>query len=114
MACPLNPTGRMKNSWSVPVLTSLFLIALAGCRGEPVPRDYQNNPPAMSHPVDSSAEAPNAQTTGTVVPEPSYGAEGTSAPYTSTAAAQTSTATTPVLPPNAETKNEGPTKKVKP
>lgn len=104
----------MKNTRSASALCSLFLIALAGCRGEPVPRDYQNNPPALSHPVDSPAEAPNAPTTGTVVPEPSYGAEGTSAPYTSTAAAQTTTTTPPALPPNAETKNEGPTKKVKP
>ena len=106
----------MKISHSASALSSLFLIILAGCRGEPVPRDYQNNPPAMSHPVDSSAEAPSGQTTGTVVPEPSYGAEGTStgASSTGTEAVQTSTAITPVLPANAETRNEGPTKKVKP
>lgn len=59
---------------------AIALLLAAACRGEPVPRDYQNNPPAMTNPVDKAEQAPAPQSS-TVVPEPSYGAEGTSAPY---------------------------------
>ena len=63
-------------------LSLLVLVALAGCRGEPVPRDYQNNPPAMTAPVDDRSEAPS-EVTGISPSEaqPSTGVEGTSAPY---------------------------------
>ena len=60
------------------ILPAFLIIALlAGCRGEPVPRDYQSQPPAMTNPVDKPEEAPSAQTTDTTSSEPSYGAEGT-------------------------------------
>lgn len=56
---------------------SLLLIALAAaCRREMPPRDYQNNPPAMTHPVDSSAQSPTAHGMKGAAPEPSKGAEG--------------------------------------
>lgn len=58
----------------------LIIAALAACRGEPVPRDDQNAPPAMTHPADSSAQSPSQHGMGQARPEPSSGAEGTSAP----------------------------------
>jgi len=52
------------------------LLSLLACRGEPPPRDYQNNPPAMTHPVTSSTQSPaNNQLPGPSA-EPSSGAEG--------------------------------------
>ncbi|HKO02978.1 MAG TPA: hypothetical protein VJ032_14865 [Thermoanaerobaculia bacterium] len=51
-------------------------LLLAGCRGEPVPRDYRNHPPAMTHPASSSAETPTANGMRGAAPEPSQGAEG--------------------------------------
>jgi hypothetical protein len=53
----------------------LILLAVA-CRREMPPRDYQNNPPAMTHPVTSSAQSPAQQGMKTAAPEPSKGAEG--------------------------------------
>lgn len=53
------------------------LLLLAACHGEPVPRDYQNHPPAMTRPADDQSVAPEP---GTVHPEPDYGVEGTSGP----------------------------------
>jgi len=53
-----------------------LLALLAGCRGEKVPRDYQNNPPAMTHPVTSSSDAPSQRGMKGAAPEPSSGAEG--------------------------------------
>jgi hypothetical protein len=53
-----------------------ILIALSACRGEPVPRDYQNAPPAATHPVTSSNETPTAHGMPPASPEPSKGAEG--------------------------------------
>jgi hypothetical protein len=61
-------------------LIAVLVLILGACRGEPIPRDYQNNPPAMTDPVDSKEEAPDPQSS-TTVPEPSYGAEGTTGPY---------------------------------
>lgn len=55
---------------------TLALIALMGCRGEPVPRDYTNNPPAMTHPVDNQKQSPSAHGMPGASPEPSKGAEG--------------------------------------
>lgn len=49
---------------------------LVACRGEKVPRDYQNNPPAMTHPVTSSSDAPSQRGMPGPAREPSYGAEG--------------------------------------
>lgn len=56
------------------------LAALTACRGEPVPRDYQNAPPDMTHPPDKKSETPTAQGGGQPSPEPSAGAEGKAAP----------------------------------
>ena len=58
----------------------LIIAALAACRGEPVPRDYQNAPPAMTTPADSSAQTPSQHGMGQPAPEPTSGAEGKSAP----------------------------------
>lgn len=58
----------------------VVVALLMACRGEDVPRDYQNTPPAVAHPVDDPAQAPAANT-NTAVPETSSGAEGTSGPY---------------------------------
>jgi hypothetical protein len=57
--------------------TAAFLILLlAGCRGERVPRDYQNHPPAMTHPPTTSSQTPTANGMRGASPEPSKGAEG--------------------------------------
>ena len=52
------------------------VAALAACRGEPIPRDYQNNPPAMTHPTTKSSDTPTAHGMPGPAPEPSKGAEG--------------------------------------
>ena len=52
-------------------------LALTACRNhEPIPRDYQNNPPAMTHPVTKSSDTPTAHGMPGPAPEPSTGAEG--------------------------------------
>ena len=50
---------------------------LAACRGEPVPRDYQNAPPAMTHPPQTASESPGQHGMSQPTPEPSTGVEGT-------------------------------------
>ncbi|MDP9361710.1 MAG: hypothetical protein M3P29_09685 [Acidobacteriota bacterium] len=52
------------------------LVLLGACRGEKIPRDYQNAPPAMTHPATSSAQTPAANGMPGPGPEPSKGAEG--------------------------------------
>ena len=52
------------------------VLALAACRGERIPRDYQNNPPAMTHPVTKSSDTPTAHGMPGAAPEPNKGAEG--------------------------------------
>ena len=60
----------------------LFLaLGLTGCRGEPVPRDYQNEPPAMTHPAGNKAQTPTANGMPAASAEPSAGAEGSGSPY---------------------------------
>lgn len=54
----------------------VLIVLAAACRREVPPRDYQNNPPAMTHPVDSSAQSPTAHGMPGAAPEPSKGAEG--------------------------------------
>lgn len=61
----------MRYAWIAAVL-----IALAGCRGEPVPRDYQNAPPAMTHPPQKATQTPTAHGMKGPSPEPSSGVEG--------------------------------------
>lgn len=58
------------------IFAAAAALLLAGCRGEKVPRDYQNNPPAMTHPPKNAAETPTANGMRGASPEPSKGAEG--------------------------------------
>jgi hypothetical protein len=55
-----------------------LILALAACRGEPVPRDYQNQPPAATHPPQKKADSPTAHGMPPAAPEPqaNKGAEG--------------------------------------
>lgn len=46
-----------------------------------MPRDYQNAPPAVTHPADSSAEAPSEHGMGQASPQPTSGVEGTAGAY---------------------------------
>ena len=56
------------------ITTALAAAALlVACRGERVPRDYQNSPPAVTHPVTSSQQTPTAAGL------PNAGAESTAA-----------------------------------
>jgi len=71
MAQRLNPLRFMR-----PAVAFAVFATLAACRGEKVPRDYQNNPPAMTHPVTSSSDAPSQRGMKGAAPEPSYGADG--------------------------------------
>lgn len=72
----------------------VIISSLAGCRGEPVPRDYQNAPPAMTHPPQSAKETPAANGMQAESPHPSSGAEGTVAPYEPVAPPTTATSAT--------------------
>jgi len=60
----------------ITILLVSILLMLSACRGEKVPRDYQNAPPAMTHPPTSSAQTPAAAGMRGANPEPSKGAEG--------------------------------------
>ncbi len=86
-------------------IAPMLILVLAGCRGESVPRDYQNAPPGATHAADDTAGAPPPQAMNNN-PEPSSGAEGTLAPYTpvdNQGAATTSTAGATRIPENAVT-----------
>jgi hypothetical protein len=72
MAHHLNRILRMRTTIAV----AAALVLLGACRGEKVPRDYQNAPPAMRHPANSSAQTPTANGMPGAAPEPSKGAEG--------------------------------------
>jgi hypothetical protein len=69
----LNPTSEMLRS---ALAATAALLLLAACRGEPAPRDYQNNPPAMTHPATTSSQTPAAHGMPGAAPEPSKGVEG--------------------------------------
>ena len=58
------------------VAVAVLALSLAFCRGEKVPRDYQNEPPAMTHPAKSAQQTPSANGMPAAAPEPSKGAEG--------------------------------------
>jgi hypothetical protein len=76
-----------------------IIAALAACRGESVPRDYQNAPPAMTHPPQKKSESPPARGVQPP-PQPSSGVEGTVAPYKPvTPPAQPQQTTMPDTPP---------------
>jgi hypothetical protein len=57
-------------------MVAAALLLAAACRGEKPPRDFQNAPPAMTHPPTSSAQTPTAAGMPAAAPEPSTGAEG--------------------------------------
>jgi hypothetical protein len=85
-----------------------LLAALAGCRGEPVPRDYQNAPPDVTHPPDKKADAPATSGMGQATPENSTGNEGTAGPYEPvTPPAQPTTTTMEDQAPPATTATSG-------
>jgi hypothetical protein len=65
---------------SVPFAAALLLV-VASCRGEKTPRDYQNIPPAATHPATSSSATPTAHGMPGPAAEPTAGAEGQAAPY---------------------------------
>ena len=58
------------------VVLIAFVGLLTACRGEPVPRDYQNAPPDMTHPPQTESQTPAAGATGKAPPEPTTGVEG--------------------------------------
>ena len=95
MARALNPTDRIMRA----AIVVVFVI-LAGCSGEPVPRDYQNAPPTVTSPPDTKLETPAQYGVGDPPPQPSSGVEGTSAPYEPAAApVEPTTTTIPDTPP---------------
>src|ERR1700751_6209875 len=65
----------LNSSISMRIYLALILLALA-CRREMPPRDYQNNPPAMTHPPTTSAQSPAEYGMKGAAPEPSKGVEG--------------------------------------
>ncbi len=58
------------------IVVILLAVVLGACRGERVPRDYQNEPPAMTHPPQTQSQTPAAHGMPGPSPEPSKGAEG--------------------------------------
>jgi hypothetical protein len=60
----------------ITIIAVSILLLLTACRGEKPPRDYQNAPPAMTHPPTSSAQTPTVNGMRGPAPEPSKGAEG--------------------------------------
>lgn len=58
------------------IAVAAAVLTLAACRGEKPPRDYQNNPPAMTHPVTSSSDTPTTHGMPAAAPEPDSGVEG--------------------------------------
>lgn len=86
------------------LIVAALIAALTACRGEPVPRDYQNAPPDMTHPPDTKTDTPSSGATGQAPPEPSTGVEGTAGPYkTVTPPEQPTTTTMPDTPPTTTT-----------
>jgi hypothetical protein len=89
MARLLNP-----NVFVMRALIVAAIVLLTACRGEPVPRDYQNAPPDMTHAAQSKTDAPSTGATGQAPPEPTKGVEGpnpVSAPVTPPAQPTTTT-----------------------
>lgn len=80
-------------------IVAALLVALSACRGEPVPRDYQNAPPDVTHPPDTKTDAPSSGATGQAPPEPTSGVEGPGPAVTT----DTSTTTMADTPPTTTT-----------
>ena len=78
------------------------MLALTACRGEPVPRDYQNAPPDVTHAPQKKSDTPAASGMGQPTPQPTTGVEGQAGanqPVTPTAP----TTTMPDTPPTQTT-----------
>ena len=93
MARPLNSSVFVK------LAALAFAVALTGCRGEPVPRDYQNHPPSMTNPPATQSEAPSAHGIGDAPPQPTTAVEGTAGPYEPVDPTAPSTTTVADTPP---------------
>jgi len=52
------------------------MLSFFACRGEPPPRDYQNSPPGMTHPVLKKSQTPAQNGMPGPSAEPNSGAEG--------------------------------------
>lgn len=85
------------------IVPCVLAILLAGCRGEPVPRDYQNAPPAATNPPQTQSETPSVGATGQAPPQPSTGNEGTAGPYEQMNPTDTATTTIADTPPATTT-----------
>lgn len=98
MALDLNSSVVMRR------LALAVLVAFAACRGEKVPRDYQNNP-MTTNAVTSKEESPSAHGMPGPGAEPSTGVEGkTTLPVNPPSdAAKNPVPNTTTLPPNAVT-----------
>jgi hypothetical protein len=75
----LYATGTHVELSHITVRSVLLIAALslaAACRGEKPPRDYQNEPPAMTHPPKSVSQTPAAKGLPGPKPELSKDAEG--------------------------------------
>jgi hypothetical protein len=75
------------------------ILSLTACRGEPVPRDYQNAPPDVTNPPATQSETPSVGATGQAPPQPTTGVEGTAGPYEPKDPAQPATTTMADTPP---------------
>jgi hypothetical protein len=97
-------------------ITTAFAAAalLVACRGERVPRDYQDSPPAVTHPVTSSRQTPTAAGLPNAAPE-STAAEGKtngkpiSPVQTSTTLKDQAPSNGPPGPPRKESQQPAPT-----
>lgn len=96
MARGLKRLSSMKRS----LLVALCLL-LGACRGEPVPRDYQNAPPDMGNAATTKSDTPAGHGMGEPGRETSTGGEAMTpndqpvAPASSTGAPTTTIADTP-------------------
>ena len=62
------------------IAIAVVALSILACRGENTPRDYQNNPPGMTHPVTKKSQTPSQNGMPAAAPEPNYGVEGTAKP----------------------------------
>lgn len=72
----------------------VVIFALTACRGEPVPRDYQNAPPDIGNAPQTQSQTPSQGATGDVPPQPSTGNEGPTAAHEQMTPSENPTTTT--------------------
>ena len=63
------------------MLIVVAMLALTACRGEPVPRDYQNAPPDVGNAAQTKSDTPSQGASGEATPQPSTGNEGKAGPH---------------------------------